>query len=740
MPPTGLIPIAQLPAELSHQQAVELTYQADLDWIEEKLDRRISTLIECDKQLVLFLYRALRRRLKARGSQLNLKLIGGPDPESGGNIVGHTVKQMTEAIFSGESDMCLVIPHLDVVTTTTKSGLSDRAREVVAMIYENPELCFVAFKDPSFDLPKAVSDVFTAKRQVAGISRDRLPRVILQREARKFGVSEFNPFRLYKYVSGLNAVRLRQVLEPLSDRLDFNPSQPAQADKLYRELRELTLVADMDLPNVDLDRDIGGYHEVKERIRREILNLLLHKEQLTDPDAIKEIEEIVPKGMLFVGPPGTGKTFFAKAMATALDATVLVVSGPELKSKWVGESEGNLRQIFARARKSAPSIIIFDEIDSFATVRGTYGGSGVEHSMVNQLLTEMDGFRKEELIFVVGTTNFPESLDPALLRPGRFELHIEIPYPNDEDRKVILEIYRKKFRLNLSDDLLQLLVQKTAGFADEANGVKFSGDHLYAVARSLKREEIRRLEGLRAKGEAPPPEGVALTKDDCLQALSKKSKANVQFKAAEERTIAIHEAGHAIMAHFCPSASAIERVTIATGDEDTLGYVMRSVREHRYVVTRAELLDDICVLLGGRVAEELCIGDISMGCHNDLQKATEIARVMVEELGMADEAGVRAYTPPPGVVHVKGQRPALSEATAKALDDAMRRLLDEQLARARALFATHRAAFDKLVEVLLSQKTLFKKDIDALLGPRPAPVRAAALAPSDDKPTPASPG
>jgi cell division protease FtsH len=731
MPPTGLTPISQLPSELTHQQAVEVTYQADLDWVEEKLDRRISTLIECDKQLVLYLYRALRRRMKARGSQLNLKLIGGPDPESGGNIVGHTVKQMTEAIFSGESDMCLVIPHLDVVVTTTKSGLSDRAREVVAMIYENPELCFVAFKDPSFDLPKAVSDVFTAKRQIAGVSRDRLPHVILQREARKFGVSELNPFRLYKYVSGLNAVRLRQVLEPLSDRLDFNPSDPAQTERLYRELREMTLVADMDLPNVDLDRDIGGYADVKDRIRREILNLLLHKEQLTDPDAVKEIEEIIPKGMLFVGPPGTGKTFFAKAMATALDATVLVVSGPELKSKWVGESEGNLRQIFARARKSAPSIIIFDEIDSFATVRGTYGGSGVEHSMVNQLLTEMDGFRKEELIFVVGTTNFPESLDPALLRPGRFELHIEIPYPTDEDRKIILGIYRKKFRLNLSDELLQFLVQKTAGFADEANGVRFSGDHLYAVARSLKREEIRRIEGLRVANEPVPEGGVALTRDDCLQALSKKSKANVEFKAAEERTIAIHEAGHAIMAHFCPSASAIERVTIATGDEDTLGYVMRSVREHRYVVTRAELLDDVCVLLGGRVAEELCLGDISMGCHNDLQKATEIARVMVEELGMADEAGVRSYTPPPGVVHVKGQRPTLSEATAQQLDAAMRRLLDEQLARAREMFTAHRVAFDQLVDVLLEKKTLYLKDINAILGARPARAASpAALAAS----------
>jgi cell division protease FtsH len=722
---SGLVPLSQLPLELTHQQAVEVTYQDDLDWVEEKLDRRMSTMIECDKQLVLYLYRALRRRLKARGSSLNLRLIGGPDPESGGNIVGHTVKQMTEAIFSGESDLCLVVPHLDVVVTTTKSGLSDRAREVVAMIYENPEICLLAFKDPSFDLPKAVADVFTAKRQIAGVPRDRLPRIILQREARKFGVEDFNPFRLYKYVSGLNAVRFRQILEPLSDRLDFNPDDPSQTDRIYREIREMTLVGEMDLPSVDLERDIGGYKEVKERIRKEILNLLLYKEKLTDPKAIREVEEIVPKGMLFVGPPGTGKTFFAKAMATALDATVLIVSGPELKSKWVGESESNLRQIFSRARKSAPAIIVFDEIDSFATVRGTYGGSGVEHSMVNQLLTEMDGFRKDELIFVVGTTNFPESLDQALLRPGRFELHIEIPYPTDEDRKIILEIYRKKFSLNLSDELIQFLVQKTAGFVDESSGIKFSGDHLYAIARGLKREEIRRLEALRQDKQPIPEGGIVLSKEDCLQALAKKSKGNVQFKAAEERTIAIHEAGHAILAHFCPSASPIERVTIATGDEDTLGYVLRGARENRYVVTRSELLDDICVLLGGRVAEEICIGDISMGCHNDLQKATEIARVIVEELGMTAEGGVRSYMPPPGVAHVRGQRPALSEEASKALDGAIRRVLDEQLERAQVLMKAHKEPFDHLVGVLIEKKTLYRKDVEQILGPRPNVVTPA---------------
>src|SRR4029079_17961577 len=162
----------------------------------------------------------------------------------------------------------------------------------------------------------------------------------------------------------------------------------------------------------------------------EILAILAAKDRLADPAHIERIERLIPGGMIFWGPPGTGKTLFAKAMATALGAAITIVSGPELKSKWVGESEENTPQLLHRARQSAPSIIVFDELDSFASARGTYEGSGVEHSMVNQLLTQMDGFHKEEMVFVVGTTNFVEALDPALLRPGRFEFHLHIPYPD----------------------------------------------------------------------------------------------------------------------------------------------------------------------------------------------------------------------------------------------------------------------------------------------------------------------
>src|SRR5205807_3607316 len=230
---------------------------------------------------------------------------------------------------------------------------------------------------------------------------------------------------------------------------------------------------------------------VKERLRSDILDMQARKDQLTNEEQIKALEELIPKGMIFWGPPGTGKTLFAKAIAAEIGAAVTIVSGPELKSKWVGESEDNLRQVFHRARQSAPSIIVFDELDSFASARGTYTGSGVEHSMVNQLLTEMDGFRKEELVFVIGTTNFVEILDPALLRPGRFEFHLHIPYPDNDDRRDILKIYDKKMRLQFSEEALEYAVRRTGRGYTTSAGTAFSGDHLNALCRAMARIRIR---------------------------------------------------------------------------------------------------------------------------------------------------------------------------------------------------------------------------------------------------------
>lgn len=707
--------IDSLPTKLTHLDAVKIAYREDLEWVVDKIVKGMNVLIECEKQLYTFVYKLIRTALKENTAfKFTSHLIAGPDPESGGNIMRHLLAQTLQRIFSGESNICLFIPHLDVAVTTSKSGMTDTSRELMAAVYDNPDVRIVMFKDPSLEIPEPIEHLFSAKRTISGITRDILPSVIIQTEAKKFGHKEFNPFKLYKYVSGMNVVRLREVLESFHDRVDYNKNDESQTNALYRELRNMTITSDVDFPNVSLDNDIGGYSEVKKRIKSEIIELLNYKETLTSVDEVKQIEEIIPKGMIFSGPPGTGKTFFAKAMATALDATIIIVSGPELKSKWVGDSEKNIRDVFMKARKSAPSIIVFDEIDSFATHRGTYGGSGVEHSMVNQLLTEMDGFRKEDLVFIVATTNFVESIDAALLRPGRFELQIEIPYPKEDDRKIILDLYRKKFNLNLSDDLIKFLVDRTGGYSDVKNNLKFSGDHLNAIARGLKRESIRRSQETAKKGKFIKAEDIVLNEENCMAALPKSASTKIKLSVKEEKVIAVHEVGHAIIGLNTKNSEPIEKITIASDKEGALGYVLHETGDKKYVQTRGQFLDTICILFGGREAEMMFYGDFSAGCANDLEKATDIARLMVERLGMSD-ATLRAITAPVGHVHDKDDRPSVSAELSNKIDVHIDTILKEQQKRCQTILSENRPLFDKLLTELLDKKTLLKVDIEKLV-------------------------
>jgi len=706
-----MVPINSLPSELTYDQAVEAVYKADLDWIEGKLRSGLSVLVECDKQLSNYVYKALRNRFRATKGGPKLTLLSGhPQPGEENNplqanmtLVQRLMSQLKAAIYGEADNQIITLTHLDILTTTTRSSLGVEAREAAAIMYENPDLVFLGFTDPTFEIPSVIEKVFTVKYQIVGISRDALPQLILQREARKFGVDQINPYTLYKYVSGLNAVRARQVFAQLEGRIDYDPAVPQSVDAIYRDIRKLTLVGDLDVPNVDLDRDIGGYTGVKDKIRTDILQLLAMKDKCTDAEQVKSIETIIPRGMIFEGPPGTGKTHFAKAIATALNATVSIVSGPELKSKWVGDSEANIRRVFDQARKSAPSIIIFDEIDSFATARGTYTGSGVEHSMINQLLTEMDGFRKEELVFIVATTNFAESLDPALLRPGRFELVIEIPYPDDADRREILSIYRKKFALDISDNVLDYMVAQTGSYVDATRGIRYSGDHLYALMRGLKREQMRR--------------GVSFDVtcddvDDVMKGRDRKKKGR-KLEAEERKTVVYHEAGHAILAHVLPHSPGVDQVSVASHEDDGyLGYVMQDVSKNRHLKTQEALLDSICIALGGRAAEEMFLGTVSSGCWNDLQQATALASLMVEDLGMSN-LGVRALKQDGGDQSVlRGMKlRTISDETAREVDLEISRILNTQAERARRVLMDNKKAYDALCARLNDVDTLNGKDL-----------------------------
>ncbi len=715
------IPLHSLPLELTDDDAVEAAYGSQLDEIRDKLIQGLSVLVECDKQLTLYLYRALRTRLRSdRSHRRRLQLVSGhvTGDDDGSqammSLMQRLLAQLQDAVFSGDAERIIVLPHLDVLTTTTRSGLSAETREAAVLLYDNPDAVFVAFCDPSFELPKVIENLFPIRSSLLGIARERLAHLITRREARQLTTESLNPYALYKDLSGTHAVRCRQILSHFHDHVDYDPAAPESAAVIYREIRQMTVSADVELPRVDFDRDVGGYDAVKRKLREEILDLLLAKERSRDSEEIRHIEEIVPKGLIFHGPPGTGKTFFAKAMATALDATILIVPGPELKSRWVGESEANLRRLFAQARAAAPSIIVFDELDSFAAARGTFTGSGVEHSMVNQLLTEMDGFRSEELVFTVGTTNFAEALDPALLRPGRFELQIEIPYPDDDDRRAILEIYLKKFGLEAGEEVVEHLVQRTGGIVETGgeggdrirpdrptHAARYTGDHLYALVRALKREELRR-------GEGPMP----LTREHVNRAVGGRQR-SVELQAEEEHVIAVHEAGHAVLAYVLPHCPTIKKVTIATGDEVALGYVMQAVRKNRYVTTEAELLDDICVMLGGRTAEQLCLRSVSMGASNDLQRASHLASLMVEEMGLSPAIGPRTF-PPTG----EDTGPRVSEKTSQVIDAEIDNILKSQHQRARQLLERYQTQLDELQRLLREKKTLGLQEIQEVFDHR----------------------
>jgi cell division protease FtsH len=683
-----LIPESELPKDLSVEQAVEAAYAAEMAELCSRLERGLPVLVECDKDLAPFLYANLRNRLKKSGIQC-LYLDGRPRQQTpdalATSFMGTMIGQLRDAVRGAVERRVVVLPHLDLLTTS-QGGLTAEAREVIPLLYENPELVWLGFKDPSFPLPRVIENLFAHRTSLLGLARPRLRYLVTQKESRKFG-REFNAWSLYKHVSGMNAVRLRKLLASLEGE-DY-PADPRHA---YAQIRQVTMTGQLEIPHVDLDRDIGGYAKIKQRLRAEILDVLTFKDRITEANEIARLEELIPKGMIFWGPPGTGKTLFAKALATAIGAAITVVSGPELKSRWVGESEENLRQIFHRARQSAPAIIVFDELDSFAAARGTYTGSGVEHSMVNQLLTEMDGFHREELVFVVGTTNFVEILDPALLRPGRFEFHLYIPYPDADDRREILRVYDARMVLQMTPEALEYTVRRTADFVEGAAvGTRFSGDHLNALCRSIAR--------IRLREELHRPTEPA----DVDRALSEWID-RPRMTPAEERVVATHEAGHAVCALFCPHATPIERISILGDAAGALGFVRYQDPAHRYVVTRGQLLDDLCILMGGREAELALLDDLSIGSSGDLQRATAIARALVEEFGMGGPyVGACRFQAENGET---GRYAHLSPAQLETLDRRVRQLLEEGRQRACQILQEHRALVEILRDLLLQHKVL----------------------------------
>lgn len=685
--------LSDLPRKISPFDAVEQCYQDQLRFVGARLKEEVSVLVRCEKQVIPFLQTILKRRLAADGKSITI--IDGREsadaPAAQGTRLNRIVCQLRDLVNNTEPNKVFFLPYLDIITSMLPGGLTMEAREIMTIIHENPMLTMVAFEDPDFTLPELIAQAFPARCEMLGIARNRISSLIVENEARKFAVDKINLMGIFKFVSGLNPVRFREIMGIFSRKADFDPAIQDMHSNYMRELRDYTACGGVSLSEIELDRDIAGYGKVKQQIRENVLNLLQATAAMNDENEIRKIESIIPRGLIFHGPPGTGKTLFAKGIAEALNAAIYIVSGPELKSKWVGEGEANIRRLFARARATAPSVIVFDELDSIARARSASasdGASQAAHSMVNQLLTEMDGFRKEQMVLVIGTTNFVDSLDPAFLRPGRFEYQIEIPYPEWEDRKAILSLYNRKFETGLSDNQ----VEKLAGWTGRATelGTPHTGDHLNALIKGLKRYLINN------KKTTADEE----TMQTWLGGLVEQAK----LSDAEEKVVATHEAGHALMFFLYERQSEITRITLESGGTDSLGFV-ESIAQRPYFYTEGRLRSEIGISLGGYAAEKILFGEVSTGASQDLRKATAIATDMATVYGMAGtprEFTFQDHRPDPYYL------PQLSPH--------INRIISEVYQDVCTFIDKNRGRVEALVVKLQQQRTLQLKDIEEFYG------------------------
>ena len=434
--------------------------------------------------------------------------------------------------------------------------------------------------------------------------------------------------------------------------------------------------------------DIAGYEGVKQEIT-EVVDFLRM------PDRFREIGARVPKGMLLVGPPGTGKTLFARAVAGEAGVGFLSVTGSDFMEMFVGVGASRVRDLFQQARRMGRAIIFIDEIDSIGRKRGAGlgGGHDEREQTLNQMLSEMDGFETAEGIVIMAATNRPDILDPALLRPGRFDRSIVVPLPESEERRAILEVHARDKRMSPEVDL-GIMAKATPGMsgADLANLVNEAA--LVAVRRGSK--EIERIDFENAR-------------DRVVLGAQRES---LILSAEEKRATAFHEGGHAVLATVLPHGDPLHKVTILPRGM-ALG-VTWSLPQERHTYSLEFFEDTICKAMGGRVAEKIVFDHVNSGAANDLEQSTSIARRMVREWGMSDRVGPMAWSSQQQVflgedLMTSGRE--YSDDTAKLLDEEVARILTEQEQRATELLLKHRRGLELVAEALLERETIDGREV-----------------------------
>ncbi len=442
--------------------------------------------------------------------------------------------------------------------------------------------------------------------------------------------------------------------------------------------------------NITFD-DVAGLDEAKEEVK-EVVDFLKNPKKYTALGAK------IPKGVLLVGPPGTGKTLLAKAMAGEAQVPFFSISGSDFVEMFVGVGASRVRDLFKQAREKAPCIIFIDEIDAVGRARGKnmMQSNDERESTLNQLLVEMDGFSGDKGIIMLAATNRPDVLDSALLRPGRFDRQISIDKPDQKGREQIFKVHLKKLTRLGQDVTPEKLASLTPGFAGAEIANVCNEAALVAARKEKTQVEV----------------------DDFNEAIDRSigglEKKNKIISPHEKEIIAYHEAGHAICGWYLEHAHPLLKVTIIPRGIAALGYAQYLPKE-QYLYRTEQLLDEICMTLGGRAAEEIVFGKISTGAQNDLQRITQLAYAMVTVYGMNDKVGnVSFYDPQNENMFTK----PYSDDTAKVIDEEVRKLIDAAYQRTIALLTEKREQLNKIAQALLAKEILFKADLDELIGKR----------------------
>ncbi len=458
--------------------------------------------------------------------------------------------------------------------------------------------------------------------------------------------------------------------------------------------------------------DVAGVDEAIEELEEV-------KEYLQHPAKFQAMGAKIPRGVLLFGPPGTGKTLLARAVAGEAGVPFFTISGSDFVEMFVGVGAARVRDLFEQAKASAPAIVFIDEIDAVGRHRGAGlgGGHDEREQTLNQLLVEMDGFDQRSTVILMAATNRPDILDPALLRPGRFDRQVVIDRPDLEGRKAILKVHARGKPFDRTVDLA-VLARRTPGFtgADLANVINEGA--LLAARRDKRAISMHEIEEAVDRVMAGPERKTRIIDE------------------GERRLIAYHEGGHALVGHVLPNTDEVHKITVIPRGR-ALGYTLTLPEQDKFLMTREQLRDELAMLMGGRVAEEIVAGDITTGAGNDIERATKVARQMVTEYGMSDTIGPRTLGQKQGEVFLGrdwGSTPDYSDAVALEIDTEVRHLLDEAHDVALDILTEHRAKLDALADELIEHETLDRERVAAFFAevpkrePRTHAVRSAGLA------------